>query len=285
MRSTRWIMLAATALVLGAPAAASAMPIGAGKAAKGKPAKGKPATVRSIGDIPRSVEAGDDFRLSVTVRNTANRAVRPRVEVRLRKLRYAKGGRVVAAERLSRLKGDRQKRVRLTVEIPSGLAAGSYYLDVCVRAAGRSAQCKTASRKLTVTRPPSGPQPGPGPDPDKRYSVLILTESRSTADAAATAAGVKAIEEVGRGDYKVTVASDSRGHFTEANLKEFRTVVFLNTVGDVLSDNEQSAFEDYFRQGGGFLGLGSAIDAEPSWAYHDQPARDPRGGTEPALGA
>ncbi len=63
------------------------------------------------------------------------------------------------------------------------------------------------------------------------------------------------------------MAADSRGHFTEAGLANYRTVVFLNTSGDVLSANEQDAFEDYFKQGGGFLAVGSAIAGDTDWAF------------------
>ncbi|HZB29998.1 MAG TPA: ThuA domain-containing protein [Streptosporangiaceae bacterium] len=121
---------------------------------------------------------------------------------------------------------------------------------------------------LALLLPAAASAQKPSQPPDKRYDVLVLTESRSAEDAAATAAGVQAIREIGRGgEYKLTVVSDSRGVFTEAGLKNYRTVVFLNTVGDVLSDNEQAAFEDYFKLGGGFLAVGSAIGAEPSWAF------------------
>ena len=44
-------------------------------------------------------------------------------------------------------------------------------------------------------------------------------------------------------------------------------MVFLNTSGDILSDNEQSAFEHFFRQGGGFVAIHSAITTEPDWDF------------------
>ena len=59
------------------------------------------------------------------------------------------------------------------------------------------------------------------------------------------------------------MVAESAGAFTEASLESYRTVVFLNTSGNVLSDNEQSAFEHYFQQGGGFVAIHSAIATEP----------------------
>ena len=46
--------------------------------------------------------------------------------------------------------------------------------------------------------------------------------------------------------------------------------MFLNTAGDVLSDSEQTAFENYFKDGGGFLGIHSAIVTEPAWPFMTQ---------------
>ena len=45
--------------------------------------------------------------------------------------------------------------------------------------------------------------------------------------------------------------------------RPYKAVVFLNTTGDVLDAAQEAAFEKYFRAGGGFLGIGSAIETEP----------------------
>jgi PKD repeat protein/type 1 glutamine amidotransferase len=102
-------------------------------------------------------------------------------------------------------------------------------------------------------------------DHDDEYRVLVLTKG---GDPATTAVGVKAIRAAGDdGDaFKVTVADDA-SRFTEASLERYRTVVFLNSSGDVLDAAQQDAFEAYFRNGGGFVGIHRAIEAEPDWAF------------------
>jgi PKD repeat protein/type 1 glutamine amidotransferase len=105
--------------------------------------------------------------------------------------------------------------------------------------------------------------------PAPRFDVLAFTENAAGAHPAAADA-VGALREIGRDNqFTVTVASDSAGVFTEANLKRYRSVVFLNTGGDVLSEAEQTAFETYFKDGGGFLGVHSAVETEPGWAFMD----------------
>ena len=55
--------------------------------------------------------------------------------------------------------------------------------------------------------------------------------------------------------------------FTEADLGRFRAVVFLDTTGSPLNAAQEAAFEAYFRNGGGFVGVGSAVETEPDWQF------------------
>ncbi|MBY8873762.1 ThuA domain-containing protein [Micromonospora sp. PLK6-60] len=99
-----------------------------------------------------------------------------------------------------------------------------------------------------------------------QYKVLVFTRSASGSNAA-TAAGVQAIQQLGKDRrFTVEVTNDPR-KFDKPHLKQFRTVVFLNTAGDVLNDAQQAAFEGYYRDGGGFVGVHSAIEAEPEWSF------------------
>ncbi|MEU0150435.1 ThuA domain-containing protein [Micromonospora fulviviridis] len=99
-----------------------------------------------------------------------------------------------------------------------------------------------------------------------QYKVLVFTRSAS-GNNAATSAGVQAVQQLGRDRrFTVEVTNDPR-KFDQAHLKQFRAVVFLNTAGDVLNDAQQAAFEAYYRDGGGFVGVHSAIEAEPDWTF------------------
>lgn len=67
--------------------------------------------------------------------------------------------------------------------------------------------------------------------------------------------------------FRVDAAADSRD-FTQEGLAEYDVVMFLNTTGDVLNEEEQAAFEAYIRNGGGFVGVHSATDTEYEWAWY-----------------
>lgn len=48
-------------------------------------------------------------------------------------------------------------------------------------------------------------------------------------------------------------------------------VVFNNTTGDVLNDQQEAIFKGWLENGGAFLGIHSAVDTENDWDwYHDQ---------------
>ena len=58
--------------------------------------------------------------------------------------------------------------------------------------------------------------------------------------------------------------------FNELELKKYNAVVFLNTTGDVLNNEQQAVFERYIQAGGGYVGIHSATDCEYDWAWYGQ---------------
>ncbi len=102
-----------------------------------------------------------------------------------------------------------------------------------------------------------------GSNDRRAYQVLVFTAVND----AATKAGVAAIKKIGK-SHRFTVQSTSDARvFTAAKLAKFRTVVFLNTSGAVLSLAEQAAYQAYFSGGGGFVGIHSAIETQPDWQF------------------
>lgn len=67
--------------------------------------------------------------------------------------------------------------------------------------------------------------------------------------------------------FNVSFTEDAE-QFHESNLKEYHTVVFLNTTGNVLNDEQQNAFERYIQAGGGYVGIHAASDTEYEWPWY-----------------
>ena len=108
-----------------------------------------------------------------------------------------------------------------------------------------------------------------------KYRVLIVTAG-SKKDGLADA-GVNAIKAIGKdtgtgGKFSTFVAGNPEqinDQFTETNLARYRAVIFLGTGANaLLSDAQKAAFESYFHNGGGFLGIGSAVETEPGWQFY-----------------
>ncbi len=64
--------------------------------------------------------------------------------------------------------------------------------------------------------------------------------------------------------------TEDAGQFTEANLKKYNAVIFLNTTGDVLNNEQQGVFERYIQAGGGYVGIHAATDTEYEWPWYNQ---------------
>jgi type 1 glutamine amidotransferase len=69
-------------------------------------------------------------------------------------------------------------------------------------------------------------------------------------------------------NWKVDTTEDATV-FTESNLKQYGAVVFLNTTGNILNDEQQNAFTIYIRSGGGFVGIHAATDTEYDWPWYN----------------
>ncbi|WP_316814031.1 ThuA domain-containing protein [Pedobacter heparinus] len=101
----------------------------------------------------------------------------------------------------------------------------------------------------------------------KKKRILVFSKT-SGFHHASIPKGVAAIQKLGlenKFDVDSTIDAEK---FTPKNLKQYAAVVFLNTTGDVLNDEQQSAFEQYIKAGGGYVGVHAATDTEYGWPWY-----------------
>ena len=65
-------------------------------------------------------------------------------------------------------------------------------------------------------------------------------------------------------------ATEDASYFTEDSLKQYSTIIFLNTTGNVLNSKQQADFERYIQAGGGFVGIHAATDTEYNWPWYNE---------------
>lgn len=80
--------------------------------------------------------------------------------------------------------------------------------------------------------------------------------------------GVDAVKELAlNNDFKTFHTEDAR-YFQADSLARFDIVLFLSTTGDILNEKQQQAFEQFIKNGGGFVGIHAAADTEYEWPWY-----------------
>ncbi|MDP7030399.1 MAG: ThuA domain-containing protein [Phycisphaerales bacterium] len=80
--------------------------------------------------------------------------------------------------------------------------------------------------------------------------------------------GVEAMQALGEDRWRLSATEDA--DVLMRRLGGTDVVVFLNTSGDVLDDDQQAEFERWLRRGGGFLGIHAAADTEYAWPFYGE---------------
>ncbi|OLF05063.1 glucose dehydrogenase [Actinophytocola xinjiangensis] len=82
--------------------------------------------------------------------------------------------------------------------------------------------------------------------------------------------GIAAIQALGADNGFAVDATEDAGAFTADNLANYAAVVWLSTTGDVLNADQQTAFENYVDNGGGYAGVHAASDTEYDWPWYGE---------------
>jgi cytochrome c len=106
-----------------------------------------------------------------------------------------------------------------------------------------------------------------GPSGPKK--VLVFTKTAGYKHASIPK-GFTAIQKIGmEKGFEVDSTSDA-SWIKEEVLKEYSTVIFLNTTGNILDQYQQADFERFIQAGGGFMGIHAAADTEYEWPWYNQ---------------
>ena len=101
----------------------------------------------------------------------------------------------------------------------------------------------------------------------KQGSVLIFSKTEGYRHKSIES-GVKSVTAIAESINLSAVASENSSIFNDVTLKEFSTIIFLNTTGDILNSQQQLALERYIQAGGGFVGIHAATDTESEWHWY-----------------
>ncbi|WP_316823616.1 ThuA domain-containing protein [Pedobacter gandavensis] len=79
--------------------------------------------------------------------------------------------------------------------------------------------------------------------------------------------GVIALQKMARIHHFIADTTTDAKKFNTKNLRQYATVVFLNTSGNVFNSEQENAFQTYIKSGGGFVGVHSATNTEFEWPW------------------
>lgn len=101
----------------------------------------------------------------------------------------------------------------------------------------------------------------------KKKRILVFSKTAGFYHSAIKV-GIAAVQKLGLENKLEVDTTKDAGKFTTENLQQYAAVVFLNTTGNVLNEAQQSAFEQYIKKGGGFVGVHAATDTEYEWPWY-----------------
>jgi type 1 glutamine amidotransferase len=101
----------------------------------------------------------------------------------------------------------------------------------------------------------------------KPFSLLVFTKTAGFHHGS-IATGILAVKKLGAEQGFRVDASEDATQFATATLAKYQVVMFLNTTGHILEDDQRKAFTTWIQAGNGFVGVHSATDTEYDWPWY-----------------
>lgn len=101
----------------------------------------------------------------------------------------------------------------------------------------------------------------------KQFKALLVTTTRGWHHESVHA-GVLALQQLGAKNFFDVELMQDPNFITDKALESFQVIIFLNTTGDILTDEQQKSMERFIQSGKGFVGIHSASDTEYDWAWY-----------------
>ena len=99
------------------------------------------------------------------------------------------------------------------------------------------------------------------------FSVLVITETNGWVHDSIDSGLILIKDIADRNNFNVYYSDDS-SVITDNNLKDIKTIIFLNTTQEILTDDEQKVMENFIKSGKGFVGVHAAADTEYDWQWY-----------------
>jgi cytochrome c len=105
------------------------------------------------------------------------------------------------------------------------------------------------------------------PDSSAKFRALIFSKTAAFRHDSIPN-GIAAIQTLGQQNNWQVDATEDGSLFRDDVLSHYKVVIFLSTTGDVLTDDQQAAFQRFIEAGHGYVGIHSAADTEYTWPWY-----------------
>jgi len=106
--------------------------------------------------------------------------------------------------------------------------------------------------------------------PSDRTAVLLFSKATGFRHGESIEAGKKVFEDLAKKNNWFLYSTEEGGVFNPEQLAKFDAVIFNNSTGRLLSDDQQKVFQEYVENGGSLIGIHGAGDDSHHWVWYEQ---------------
>ena len=155
--------------------------------------------------------------------------------------------------------GQRVKAATATSSVVNGLASNTEY-SFSISATDAAQNESQQSETLTISTL----------EEEQTVDKILVFTKTAEFRHGSIEKGISTFNSLGAANNFEVDQTEDATDFTFNNLSRYKTVVFLNTTGDVLNASEQIAFERYIQSGGSYMGVHAATDTEYDWPWYGE---------------
>lgn len=106
--------------------------------------------------------------------------------------------------------------------------------------------------------------------PNNQPAILLFSKTTGFRHSESIEASKKAFAEMSKKNNWFLYETEEGGVFNSAQLAKFKAVIFNNSTGEVINDEQKKALENYVENGGGLIGIHGAGDDSHHWDWYQK---------------
>ena len=106
--------------------------------------------------------------------------------------------------------------------------------------------------------------------PSGQRAVLLFSKSTGFRHGESIETGKKVFDDLAKKNNWFLYSTEEGGVFNPEQLAKFDAVIFNNSTGRLLNDDQQKVFQEYVENGGSLIGIHGAGDDSHHWEWYEQ---------------